>query len=714
MTRVRLLLAGLVALPAAVVVAQPPAGPPQPVPPAATPVPHKTELHGETRVDDYFWLREKTNPEVIKYLEAENAYTAAVLKPTEPLQEALYKEFLSRIQQTDTDVPVKERGYWYYSRTEEGKQYPIYCRKKGTQDAPEEVLLDGNAMAQGTKFFSIGPRRVSDDGNLLAYATDTTGFREYLLSVKDLRTGKLVEDKLAKVAGFAWAADGKTLFYVTEDPAKRPHQLWRHTLGQPKDKDILVYEEKDPLFNLGVSRSRDGKYLYRTSTSFTSSEQAYLPAADPAGEWAVIEPRQPGLEYDAEHRDGLFYIRTNKDATNFKVVMCWVARPGLKNWTDLEPYDPKVFVRDVDVFKNYVVVTARVNGLPQLLVRDVWTGGTHAVEFPEAVYEAGLGANPEFDTPTVRLTYTSFVTPPSVYDYDLKTKERKLLKRQPVLGGYDPDRYQTERLFATAPDGTQVPISVVYKKGLRRDGTAACLLYAYGSYGATMPVAFDPTRLSLLDRGVVYALAHVRGGGDLGRTWYDDGKMLKKKNTFTDFVACADHLVKSGYSSRFRLAVQGGSAGGLLIGAALNLRPDLCQAAVLQVPFVDVVNTMLDESLPLTTQEFQQWGNPRVREEYEYLKSYCPYTNLKRGRYPAILVTTSLNDSQVMYHEPAKYVAKLRTLKTDPYPLLLETNMDGGHGGASGRYDVLRERALVMAFVLDQLGVGKWPKATGG
>ncbi|MBX9579165.1 MAG: S9 family peptidase [Gemmataceae bacterium] len=700
MTRVRLLLAGLVALPAAAV-AQPPA------PPAAKPIPHKAELHGDTWTDDYFWLREKKDPEVIKYLDAENAYTAAVLKPTEPLQEALYKEFLSRIQQTDTDVPVKEKGYWYYSRTVEGQNYPIYCRKKGTLDAAEEVLLDGNELGKHEKFFNVGPRRPSDDGARLAYATDTTGFREYLLSVKDLRTGKLIEDKLVKAAGFAWAADGKTLFYVTEDAAKRAHKLWRHTIGQPKEKDVLLYEEKDPLFNLGTARSRDGKYLYRTSDSFTSSEQWYLPADQPDGEWRVIVPRTPDLEYSAEHRDGVFYIRTNKDATNFKVVICPVGQAAPANWKDLSPYDPAVFVQDIDVFRDHAVVAARVNGLPQLLVRDLATGATHAVEFPEAVYEAGLGANPEFDTPSVRLTYTSFVTPPSVYEYDLKTKERKLLKRQPVLGGYDPERYATERTFATAPDGTKVPVSLVYKKGLKKDGTAPCLLYAYGSYGATMPVAFDPTRLSLLDRGAVYALAHIRGGSDLGRTWYDDGKMLKKKNTFTDFVACADHLVKEGYCARHRLAIQGGSAGGLLVGATLNLRPDLCRAAVLQVPFVDVVNTMLDESLPLTTQEFQQWGNPKVKAEYEYLKSYCPYTNLKKGAYPAVLVTTSLNDSQVMYHEPAKWVAKLRTLKTDPYPLLLKCNMAGGHGGSSGRYDALKERALVMAFVLDQIGATK-------
>lgn len=676
-------------------------------PPAAKKVPHVHELHGDKRPDDFFWLKDKKSPEVIKYLEAENAYFAAVMKPTEPFQQALYKEFLSRIKQTDQDVPVRDRGYWYYSRTVEGQQYPIRCRKKGSLDAPEEVLLDGNELAKGEKFFSVGGVEVSDDGNLLAYTTDTTGFREYMLSVKDLRTGKLVENKHVKAPAFEWAADNRTLFYLTEDDAKRPHRVWRHAVGQPREKDVLLYEEKDPLFWMELSKSRDGKYVFHGSASFTSTEQRFLPSDDPGGAWRTILKREPDHEYSADHRDGVFYIRTNKNATNFKVAFCPVLNTAAANWVDLMPYDPKTFVEGVDVFKNHMVVSARVGGLSQLVVRDLRTGQNHAVEFKESVYDASLWRNPEFDTPTVRFVYTSLATPDSTFEYDLATRGRKLLKKKEVPGGYDESNYATERVFATAADGTKVPISLVYKKGLARDGTAPCLLYAYGSYGYSMTAEFDPVRVSLLDRGVVYAIAHIRGGSELGRTWYDDGKMLKKMNTFTDFVACADFLVAEKHCSRDKLAIQGGSAGGLLIGVVLNLRPDLCKAAVLQVPFVDAVTTMLDESLPLTVQEFQQWGNPKVKAEYDYIKSYCPYTNMRKADYPAMLVMTSLNDSQVMYHEPAKYVAKMRATRTDRNPLLLRCNMDAGHGGASGRYDNLKEDAIVAAFVLDRMGITK-------
>jgi oligopeptidase B len=676
-------------------------------PPAAAKKPEKLTLHGETRVDDFFWLKDKKNPEVIKYLEAENTYFAAVMKPTEAFQATLYKEFLSRIKQTDQDVPVKNRGYWYYSRTEEGKQYSIRCRKKGSMDAPEEVLLDGNELAKGEKFFSLGGMKVSDDGNLLAYVTDTTGYREYFLSVKDLRTGKLIENKLVKAPQFEWAADNKTLFYVTEDDAKRDHKLWRHTLGQPKEKDTLVYEEKDELFWLQLSRSRDRKYLYHTSASFTSTEQRFLPSETPEGEWKTILKREPDHEYSADHRDGTFYIRTNKAATNFKVMTCPVEKTDPANWKDLAPYDPKVFVEDADVFKNYVVISARVGGLSQVIVRDLAKGTAEPVEFKEAVYDVGLSSNPEFDTDSIRFTYTSLVTPDSEFEYDMATKGRTLLKRKEVPGGYDPENYVTERIHATAKDGTKVPISLVYRKGLKKDGTAPCLLYAYGSYGYSTTADFDPVRVSLLDRGVVYAIGHIRGGSELGRTWYDDGKMLKKMNTFTDFIACADYLVAEKYCARDRLGIEGASAGGLLMGAVLNLRPDLCKAAVLKVPFVDAITTMLDESLPLTVQEFQQWGNPKVKAEYDYIRQYCPYTNLKATAYPSMLVMTSLNDSQVMYHEPAKYVAKLRTLKADKTPLLFRCNMDAGHGGASGRYDHLKEDAIVLAFLLDQMGITK-------
>jgi len=674
-------------------------------PPVAKVVPQKTEIHGDVRVDNYFWLREKTSPEVIKHLEAENAYTAAVMKPAEPLRDALYKEMLGRIKQTDLSVPTRNHGYFYYTRTVEGQQYPIHCRKKGGLDAAEEVMLDANAMAKGHKFFNIGGTHVSDDGNLLVFGVDTTGFREYFLSVKDLRTGKVLEDHFVKAASAAWAADNRTLFYVTEDHAKRPHKLWRHVVGEPKDKDVLVYEEKDELYRLNVSRSRDRKYLFRSSRSSTTTEQWYVPASEPTAEWIAILPREGKHDYTAEHRGGQFYIRTNKDgATNFKVMTCPVDNTEPANWKDFIPYSAAVMVGGIGVYKNHAVIAEREGGLSQVRVHDFRTGKQYRIDFPEPVYDVFGAGSPEYDTDTVHLNYTSLVTPMSVYDYNLDTKERKLLKRTEVLGGYDPDKYQSERIEATAEDGTKVPISLVYKKGLKRDGSAPLLLYGYGSYGATLPVGFNSSRLSLLERGVVYAQAHIRGGSDLGRQWYDSGKMMSKKNTFTDFIACADHLVKEKYCARDRLAIQGGSAGGLLIGAVLNFRPDLCKAAVLQVPFVDVVNTMLDASLPLTVQEYLEWGNPNNRSEYEYIKTYCPYTNLARKAYPSVLVMTSLNDSQVMYWEPAKYVAKMRSLKSDSNPLLFKCNMDAGHGGASGRYDALKELAFIYAFMLDQIG----------
>jgi oligopeptidase B len=697
------LLLTLLVMPAQVLGIDPKAA----TPPVAKKQAHKTVLHGDSLIDHYFWMKEKSNPEVIKHLEAENAYAAAVMKPTEALQESLYKEYLARIKQTDLSVPYRKGGYWYYTRTVAGKQYPIYCRKKDRLDAAEEVMLDANELAQGEKFLSVAGLEVSDDGQLLAFRTDTTGFRDYYLSVKDLRTGKVLENRFVKASQAEWAADNRTLFYVTEDAAKRPHKLWRHTLGDPRDQDTLVYEEKDELFRVGVGKSRDGQYLFRTSRSATTTEQAYLSANKPTAAWKVIAPRQEGHDYAAEHRDGQFYIRTNRHrSTNFKIMTCPVTDTTFSNWKDFIPYDPAVMVTNIAVFRNFAVVSERQDGNPHLRVIDLQTGKQHRMEFPEPVYTATLGANPEFDTTAVQVSYTSLVTPTSVYEYDLTTRQRKLLKRTEVPGGYNPEDYVSERVFATATDGTKVPISLVYKKGVPRDGTAPCLLYGYGSYGATLPVGFNATRLALLDRGVIYAQAHIRGGSDLGRQWYDDGKMLKKMNTFTDFIACADYLVKEKYCDRNRLAIQGGSAGGLLVGAVINLRPDLCKAAVLQVPFVDVINTMLDESLPLTIQEFLEWGNPKKKDEYVYLKTYCPYTNLKKAQYPAILVTTSLNDSQVMYHEPMKYVAKQRELNPNGI-VVFKCNMAGGHGGSSGRYDALKEQAFVMAFVLDQLGITK-------
>jgi oligopeptidase B len=699
MPRARLALAAL--LVAGPALAQHPAGPP-----AAKKVPHRVELHGETRTDDYFWLKDKSDPEVVKHLEAENSYTAAATARLGPLRDALYKEMLGRVKQTDRDVPVREHGYWYYSRTEEGKQYPIYCRKKGTLFAPEEIILDANELAKGHKFLAVGERRVSDDGNLLAFTADVTGSREYELSVKDLRTGNLVETRFAKSPGVAWAADSKILFYLTEDDARRAHKVRRHAVGRPLAEDVLVYEEKDELFWLDLSRSRDGKYVFHTSMSYTSGEQRYLPADNPAGEWKTVLPREEGHEYTADHRDGKFYIRTNKGAANFRVVTCPVEKTDPANWTDLVGHDRAVLVEGLTLFKDFAVVSERQDARPHLRVVDLRTGLGHRVEFPEPVYDAEVGPNPEFAAPAVRFAYSSPVTPPSVYEYDPATGGRKLFKRTDVPGGYDPAAYRTERVYATAPDGVRVPVSLVYREGRRRDGSAACLLTGYGSYGVPMTTEFDPNVFSLLDRGVVYARAHVRGGNDLGRKWYDDGKLLNKKNTFTDFIACADHLVNQKYCARGRLAVEGESAGGLLVGAVLNRRPDLCKAAVLRSPFVDLINTMSDEALPLTVQEFRQWGNPREKAEYDYMKTYCPYSNLRAAAYPATLVLASLNDSQVLFHEPAKYVAKMRALKTDSNPLLLKCNMDAGHSGASGRYDRLKEEAFVTAFVLDQVGAG--------
>jgi oligopeptidase B len=679
---------------------------PAPKPPVAPTRPHHFDFHGRTIDDPYSWLKDKKDPDTIQYIEAENAYREAVTKRLRPFEAKLYEEMLSHVKQTDLDVPVRDNGFWYYARTEEGKQYPIYCRKKGGLDGAEEVLLDVNELAKGQKFLSANPAGVSDDGKLYAFLTDTTGFREYYLSIKDLATGKLVEDKFVKAAGFEWAGDNRTVFYVTEDAAKRPHKLFRHVLGEPKEKDALVYEEKDELYRLRVGRTHDKKFLVHSSASSTTTECRLLAAADPAGEFRVFKPRKEGVEYSVEHRDGLFYVRTNAGGrTNFCVQTVPAADFAEGTPTDFLPYDPAVFTAGVTLFKDFAVLSEREAGLPQLRVYDFKTRTSHRVTFPEPAYDAGLGANPEFDADAFQMHYTSFVTPASVYRYDPATKERTLLKRVEVPGGFDPDNYASERIEATAADGTKVPISLVYRKGLKKDGTAPIFLYGYGSYGASAPVAFDPSRLALLDRGVVYALAHVRGGSDLGRQWYLDGKLMKKKNSFTDFIACADHLVREKYGARDRLAIDGGSAGGLLIGAVVNLRPDVCKVAVLEVPFVDLINTMLDESLPLTVQEYLEWGDPRQEEAGQYMLSYSPYDNLARKDYPSIMVTTSLNDSQVLFHEPTKYVAKLRSLKTDHNPLVFKCNMEAGHGGASGRYDRLKERAAVYAFVLDQLGI---------
>ncbi len=673
-------------------------------PPVARKVPRTTSLHGDTWTDDYFWLRERKDPAVRAYLEAENAYADAVLKPTGALRKSLYDEMLGRIQETDLSVPYLKKGFWYYSRTEKGKQYPIFCRRKGSLEAAEEVTLDQNELAKGHPFLDIDEYEVSDDGRRLAYSTDVTGFREYTLHVKDLVTGRTLPDLAEKVSSAAWAADGETLFFVTDDAAKRPWRLFRLALGGSPE---LVLEEPDESFTLGVSRSRDGAWVLLEASSHTTSEWRLIPAADPKAAPRVLLPREDGHEYDVEPAGDVLYLRTNRGCRNFRVVSVPLGATDLSSAREVLPCREDVMAAGIDAFATHLVVFEREDAVPHLRVVDRASGASHRVGLPDTVRAVFPEANPEYGSRLLRFSYESLVAPRAVYDYDVATRERTLLKETPVLGGYDKGAYASERIRARAPDGTLVPVSIVYRKGMERNGRNPVLMTGYGAYGISMPATFSSNRVSLLDRGVVYAIAHVRGGGDLGKRWHDQGRMMSKWNTFTDFVACAEALVKERITSPERLAIEGGSAGGLLMGAVTNLRPDLFRAVVSRVPFVDVVNTMLDESLPLTVGEFEEWGNPKKREEYLYLRSYSPYENLRKGAYPAILVKTSFEDSQVMYWEPAKYVARLRTLKADGTPLLLETNMAGGHGGSSGRYDRLHETAFDYAFVLWQLGLTK-------
>jgi len=680
---------------------------PPPAPPLAPRRPVKQVLHGEERVDEYAWLRDRDDPAVRAHLDAENAYTSAVLAPLLPLRQRLYDEMLARIQQTDATVPWKMGEWWYYSRTVEGLQYPILCRRPDPAAGPEVVVLDMNALAVGEAFMALGAYAVSDDGRLLAYSTDDTGFRQYTLFVKDLVTGKVRERVAEKVGSVAWAADDRTLFYtVEEESTKRQHRLLRHVLGSPRHD--LVYEETDQAFTIDVDRTRSREYLILGIDSLTTSEARYLPARSPAGEWRLIAPRVAEREYEVDHHGSHFYLRTNDTGPTFRIVRAPVAGPEGETWEEVLPNRPEVMLEGLDLFREHLVVFEREGGLPHVRVGELSSGEWQRVSFPEPVYSVSPGPNAEFDTSVYRYEYESLVTPPSVFDYDLRTREATLRKRKEVRGGYDPAAYATLRIFATAGDGTRVPISLVHRRDVTRDGRAPIHLYGYGSYGLPLPIAFSSSRLSLLDRGVVIALAHVRGGGDLGKPWHEDGRMKRKGNTFTDFIACAEQLLAEGYGARERLVIEGGSAGGLLMGAVANLRPDLFRAVVMQVPFVDVVNTMLDETLPLTVGEFEEWGNPKKKDDYETMRSYCPYTNLRRADYPAMLVRTSFHDSQVMYWEPAKLVAKLRTLRTDARPLLLEVNMEAGHGGASGRYDRLRELAFDYAFILWQMGL--WPR----
>jgi oligopeptidase B len=692
-----------------------------PAPPVA-PVEHtEKQLFGHVLTDDYAWLRDKENPDVTRYLEAENAYTEAFMAPLAPLREQLYDEMLGHIKQTDVSVPYRDGDYWYYTRTEEGRQYAIHCRKRGDASGPkekaeEEVFLDGNEMAAGHAFFAIGAIDISDDGRWMAYTIDNTGFRQYTLRIKDLHTGEILSGSVERVGSVIWAADNFNLFYTVEDEEqKRQYQFYRHMRGTPYAADALVVEEVDERFNLGAGRTRDGKYILMESASHTTSECLYLPADQPEGDFRVIARRRDEFEYYVDHREGLWYIRTNDKGRNFRLVTAPVESPEPENWIERIPHRPDVMLEEVDLFNSFYVACDREGGLPRLRSFRFFGAGPLTVPageiaFPEPAYSAHPHINRIFDTPTFRYAYQSLVSPASVFEYDPENGASKLLKEQEVPGGFDRTLYASEHIHATAADGVQVPVSLVYRKdqfrkGRGKPGTNPLYVYGYGSYGYSLPLGFSSNRLSLLDRGIVMAFAHIRGGGDLGEPWHDAGKMLVKRNTFSDFIASAEHLTASGYGDSDRVAAEGGSAGGLLMGAIVNMRPDLFRVIISHVPFVDVMNTMLDASLPLTVPEYEEWGNPNEEKYFNYMLSYSPYDNLKQDSYPSMLVKTSLHDSQVMYWEPAKYVAKLRTFKTDSNPLLLVTNMKAGHGGASGRYDYLKEIAFDYAFLLRELAV---------
>jgi oligopeptidase B len=677
-----------------------------PKPPVAKTVPKTTEINGRTLVDNYFWLRDKPNPEVAAYLQAENAYTDAVMKPTDGLQKKLYDEMLGRIKETDVEVPYQDGNYFYYTRTEAGKQYPIFCRKKGGMEAAEEVLLDENELAKGQKFMSVQAFAVSDDGNLLAYTTDNTGFRQYVLAVKDLRSGKMLPDHAERVGSVVWANDNKTIFYSVEDATtKRDYQAYRHSVGT-NGSDKLIYEEKDERFDVYAGKTRSKAYIFLYAGSHTTSEARYIPADQPMAEFQIMEPRKQGVEYYPDHNGDFFYIRVNDTGRNFRLVKTPVSHTRSANWQEVLPQRANVMLDDMDFFKNYYVLGERENGLPQLRVVELASGQSRRIDFPEPAYSSYPYANREFDTSKFRYGYQSFITPRSVFEYDMATGKSTLLKQKEVPGGYDRARYAVEQIYAPAADGVKVPVSVVHLKDAKMDGKGPMYLTAYGSYGAPYDIRFDSDVFSLVDRGVVVAVAHIRGGGEMGKAWHDDGRMMHKKNTFTDFVASAEFLVAQGYGSKERLVIEGRSAGGLLMGAVLNMRPDLFHAALVGVPFVDVINTMLDESIPLTVPEFEEWGNPKKKAEFDYMITYSPYDNIEAKAYPDMLVRTSFNDSQVMYWEPAKYVAKMRATRTDHNTLILKTNMNpAGHGGASGRYDRLHETAFDYAYFLTEMGI---------
>jgi len=676
-------------------------------PPKADKIKKELTAHGHTRVDDYFWLNDRDDQKVIDYLEAENSYTEAVMKHTEGFQQKLYDEIVGRIKQTDESVPYKKNGYWYYTRYEEGHEYPIHCRKKETLEAEEEVMLNVNIMAEGHEYFNVGGLSMSTNNKLLAYGVDNIGRRKYTIYVKNLETGQVLDMSIPATTGSStWANDNQTLYYTKKDEQTlRSNQIFKHRLGSNLN-DELVYEEEDDTFYTGVYKTKSEKFLIIWSGSTVTNDYYILEADNPEGKFRQFTPRKRGLEYSIQHFEDKFYVITNRDgATNFKLMETPDTQTGEAHWQEVIAHRDHVFLEGVEVFKKYMVIEEREKGNNNLRVIDQQSKEEHYIDFGEEAYTAYTSINMDFDSELLRYGYTSMATPSSVYDYNMRTRERTLLKRVEVVGGYDPDEYETKRLYAPARDGAEIPISLVYKKSLKKDTGNPLLLYGYGSYGATMDPGFSSVRLSLLDRGFVYAIAHIRGGQLLGRQWYEDGKLFKKKNTFYDFIDCAEYLIKTKYALKDQLFARGGSAGGLLMGAVINERPDLWKGVVAAVPFVDVMTTMLDDSIPLTTGEYDEWGNPNEKEAYDYMLSYSPYDQVKAQDYPNMLVTTGLHDSQVQYWEPAKWVAKLREMKTDDNLLLLQTNMEAGHGGASGRFKRFKETALEYAFILDLLGI---------
>jgi oligopeptidase B len=673
-------------------------------PPIAARQPQVTTVHGDERVDDYFWLRSKDDPRVLDYLKAENAYTDAMMRPTEGLQERLYREIVDRIQETDTSAPTRDDPYLYYSRSFEGKQYYRYCRRLDEPDAPEEALLDENELAEGHDFFALGIFEVSDDHNLLAYSEDFTGGESYVIRVKDLRTGQVLPDEITGAYySCEWTNDSTAFYYTTHDDAMRPDKLWLHRLGTPQSDDALVFEEPDDRFFVGVSKTRSKRFIFITVESQTTTEEWFADASRPGVLFTVIEPRRQDVEYSATHQDDRFLITVNDTGRNGRLVEAPVERPGKDHWVELIPHREDVKLEAVGAYKRHLIRFERSGGLPRIVVVPN-DGDEHVISTPDPVYTMSPGPNAMYDTDVFRFVYSSMSRPITHFDYDVTTRERVLVKQQPVLGDFDTENYITERIFAIAPDGTNVPVSLVRRKDTELDGSAPCWLYGYGSYGASMQGFFDSARLSILDRGWVFAIAHVRGGGEMGKPWHDNGRLEHKRNTFTDFIACAEHLIAERYTSADKLVIEGGSAGGLLMGAVTNMRPDLFKVVIAHVPFVDCVNTILDASLPLTVTEYEEWGNPSESEDvYRYMLSYSPYDNVEAKDYPHMLVIGGFNDPRVHFWEPAKWVAKLRATKTDNNRLLLKTRLDTGHMGPSGRYDAMREEAFVFAFALDVL-----------